>query len=391
MATPQTQSITGTNPLRSRALVHLGADKPLEEWIVDLEPPRRDEVLVTIVASGVCHSDLHARRGEWGITEPTVLGHEGAGIVERVGDGVTTLKPGDHVVLSWVAPCRRCRQCQVGRGWACTQQRTEEHLLADGTTRLSKDGKPIRQMLGLGTFSERVVVPESAAVRVSNDLPFDVGALIGCGVATGAGAVFNNARVQPGYSVAVLGCGGVGLSVVMAAAAAGAHPIIAVDLEFHRLQLAWQLGATHTVSSGQDTARVARAVRAAADGRRVEYVFDAVGRPETLDLMTEVLVAGGTGVVVGIGSSTPRVQIDPISGHRIIGCNYGASVPEVDFPRLEALYLAGRLPIDSLVTHRIALDGVEEALGAMERRERARSIIEFAGNHIPPSDEAYLP
>lgn len=364
----------------TRALVYLGPDKPLLDRRLSLGDPRPGEVRVRLRASGVCHSDLHSRDGDWGTPTPIVLGHEGAGEVECVGEGVRDVVPGDHVVLAWTAPCRRCRHCVAGKAWACRDNRSEDNLLPDGTARLSMDGEPVLQHIGLGTFSERVVVAESAVIPVSKEVPWDVACLLGCAVATGVGAVFNSARVAPGASVAVIGCGGVGLSALMGARAAGADPVIAIDVSPDKLELAQRLGATRTVLSGDDPATVAGVVRDLVPGG-VDYAFECSGHPAAMALTTGILGVGGTGVLVGMPPSGTVFPLNPLAlsmgGQTLIGCTYGASVPAIDFPRLARLHLAGMLPVEQMISHRIRLDEVDEALDALRRRERARSVVLF--------------
>jgi S-(hydroxymethyl)glutathione dehydrogenase/alcohol dehydrogenase len=358
-----------------RAAVLHGPNQDLQIEELELAPPRAGEVLVRYGASGVCHSDLHVVDGEWSASFPLVLGHEGAGVIEAVGEGVTHVAEGDHVVLSWWYPCGTCLQCRRGEHWVCSGNRATDNTLHDGTMRLSSPDGPVGQYLSIGTFAERAVVPASAAVVIPPELPFDVACLIGCGVATGVGAVINTAQVEPGASVAVIGCGGVGLSVILGAALAGADPIIAIDREEAKLELAREAGATHLV---QPSGSVRRAVRAIVPDF-VDYTFEAIGLKETVELMPRLTRRGGTCVMVGMTPEKTQVAVDglvfPSSGMRLLGSSYGSSVPAVDFPLLARLNLAGKLPIERMVTHRIALDEVNDALSAMRRRERARSVI----------------
>ncbi len=360
----------------ARAAVLEAAGRPLSVETLEVQDPGPGEVLVRLRASGVCHSDLHVLEGEWPMPMPLVLGHEGAGTVEAVGDGVRDVAPGDHVVLSWFAPCRRCRACASGRAWACTQTTSGDCVLPDGTTRLRRGEEPVFPYLALGTFAERTVVPESGAVRIPAGVPFEIAALIGCAVTTGVGAVMNNARVPPGASAVVIGCGGVGLAVVMGLALAGAHPIIATDLSDERLERARELGASHVLRPDRDGVPAAVA---ALTGGGADYVFEAIGSVATVEQVPDLLAPGGTGVLVGLTAAGERASIDVLSfaetGKTLIGSNYGGAVPSVDFPRMAELYLAGRLPLDRLVSDRIDLDGLDEAFGAMRRRERMRSVV----------------
>jgi len=358
-----------------RAAVFEGPGRVSVEEL-ELEGPRAREVLVRLGASGVCHSDLHVVDGEWTRPTPVVMGHEGAGVVETVGEGVRGVSVGDHVVLSWYYACGRCEHCLAGRAWACSGTRAGQCVMDDGTTRFRRpgSGEDVYTYLAVGSMAERSVVPEAAAIPVPRELPWDVAALIGCAVTTGVGAVWNTARVEPGASVVVLGCGGVGLSVVMGAALAGAHPIVAVDVSEEKLALAEEVGATQAVRAPDET-------RAHLPPAGADYVFEAIGLVETIESMPSLLRSGGIGVLVGLTAAGVRASFDVYSfvdtGKRLVGSIYGGAVPALDFPRIAGLYLAGKLPLDRLVSHRIGLDGVDEAFAAMRRRERARSVVVF--------------
>jgi Zn-dependent alcohol dehydrogenase len=349
---------------------------PVRVETVRLAEPRAGEVLVRYRASGVCHSDLHVVDGDWERPMPVILGHEGAGVVEAVGAGVEHVRPGDHTVLSWVYPCQNCPLCSRGKSWLCERSSAGRHLLADGTTRASLAGAPLYQYLAVGTLAEAAVVPAAACVPVPVELPFDVAALIGCGVATGVGAVTNTARVEPGSAVCVVGCGGVGLSAVMGAALAGADPVVAVDLSPASLALAAEVGATHTVTADGDWAAEVRALTGGLD-----YGFDCIGAPDVVRRLAGALLPGGTVVLVGMTAQGVTVPVDgyrfPDRGHALLGSSYGSCVAAVDFPRLARLYLAGRLPLDRLVTRRIGLHEVNDGLDAMRRRQGGRSVVVF--------------
>ena len=342
---------------------------------LELEAPRTHEVRVRMGASGVCHSDLHVVDGEWPRPTPVVMGHEGAGVVEAVGEGVRGVEVGDHVVLSWFYACGRCSHCLAGRAWACSGTRAGQCVMDDGTTRFRRpgSGEDVYTYLAVGSMAERSVVPETAAIPIPREVPMEVAALIGCAVTTGVGAVVNTARVEAGASVVVIGCGGVGLSVVMGAALAGAHPIVAVDLSEEKLALAQEVGATETVDS------VEAAAELLPDG--ADYAFEAIGLVPTVEAMPGLLRAGGVGVLVGLSAYGERASFEVYSfvdsGKTLVGSIYGGAVPALDFPRIARLYLAGKLPLDRLVSHRIGLDDVDEAFAAMRRRERARSVVVF--------------
>jgi S-(hydroxymethyl)glutathione dehydrogenase / alcohol dehydrogenase len=361
-----------------RAAVFTAPGAPLRIETLEIDPPEAGEVAVRMLASGVCHSDLHVIEGEWTAAPPLVLGHEGCAEVEAVGEGVEGLEPGDRVVLSWYYPCGRCRRCHQGRPWLCEGTRSVENVLADGSTRLHRPGgEPVYPYLTVGSFGERAVVPASGAVPVPSELPGEVGALIGCGIATGVGAVVNTAAVEPGASVAVIGCGGVGLAIVMGAVLAGAAPIVAVDLNDAKLELARDLGATTAVRGGDG---VEAAVAAACPGGP-DYVFEAIGTGPTIELALELVPRGGTGVLVGLTPEGVRTSFDPFSfadgGRTLLGSNYGSTRPGVDFPRLAGLHLAGRLPVDRLISERIALDDVNRAFDRMREGEGARRVIVY--------------
>jgi S-(hydroxymethyl)glutathione dehydrogenase/alcohol dehydrogenase len=342
---------------------------------LELERPHAHEVLVRMGASGVCHSDLHVVDGEWPRPAPVVMGHEGAGVVEAVGEGVRGVAVGDHVVLSWFYACRRCSHCLAGRAWACSGTMAGKCVMDDGTTRFRRtgSGEDVYTYLAVGSMAERSVVPETAAIPIPREVPMDVAALIGCAVTTGVGAVVNTARVEAGSSVVVIGCGGVGLSVVMGAALAGAHPIVAVDLSDEKRALAVEVGATDAVGTVEDAA--------ARMPGGFDYAFEAIGLVPTVEAVPGLVRPGGVGVLVGLAAYGERASFEVYSfvdgGKTLVGSIYGGAVPALDFPRIARLYLAGKLPLDRLVSHRIGLEDVDEAFAAMRRRERARSVVVF--------------
>jgi len=359
------------------AMVFTGVGQPLSAERLELDEPRDDLVRVRIRASGVCHSDLHVVNGDWPAEGPVVLGHEGAGEVEAVGPAVRDVAPGDRVVLSWFAPCRRCRMCASGRAWACAETKSIENALPDGGTPFHRDdGSRVSPYLGLGTFSKAVLVPEAAAVSVPAAVPFPIAAMIGCSVTTGVGAVLNTAGVRPGDSAVVIGCGGVGQAILLGLGLVGAGPIVAVDLSEERLAQARELGATATIR-GDEPELVAQ-VRELTGG--ADHAFEAIGLPRTIELLPDLLRAGGTGVIVGMPAVDARASFSPFDladqGKRILGCNYGSSVPTVDFPRVARLYLAGRLPLDRLVGRMRPLHEAGEALVDLEGAVGLRTILE---------------
>ncbi len=366
-----------------RAVVIEGPGRPVAVEELELDGPRAGEVRVRMTASGICHSDLHLRDGEWPRPGPFIIGHEGAGIVEEVGPGVTAPRVGDHVTLSWYYPCLTCRQCQAGRQWLCTGSASLAHRNADGSSRAHRaDGTPIRSYLSIGTMAEQAVVPAAAAIAIPAEVAPEAAALIGCCVATGVGAVLKTARVPAGAAVLVAGLGGVGLSIVMGAVLAGAARIVAVDRGPEKLERALELGATHVVRAGDDPAATLAAMRAAAGPDGPDYAFEAIGLPLTIEQCIEVLPPGGTAVLVGLTAFGRRASFDVFpfvdGSRRILGSNYGFAVAAVDFPAYAGLHLAGRLPIDRLVDARIGIDDVEDAFDRMRRGEGLRRVIVFA-------------
>jgi len=364
-------------PRTAEAAIHLGEGNQLVIQEVTIDDPRPGEVLVKMGASGVCGSDRHVIDGDWPMPQPTILGHEGAGVVEAVGEGVTSVSVGDHVVMSWFAPCQKCVACVSGKAWACTETRSVECLLPDGTTRHSLEGKQAWPYLGLGSMAEYTVAPESAVVAIDKRVPFDVASLIGCSVTTGVGAVLNNSRVLPGDATLVIGCGGVGLSVIMALAISGSTPIIAVDVSEEKLEAAKRFGATHTVIASENLVADVEAISPGG----VDVSYEAIGRTQSIELLPALTRPGGTAVIVGLPPVGAMASIEPLSfaerGLTLVGSNYGGSIPARDFPKIATLYLEGKLPIDELISDRIALEDINDAFDAMRRGERTRSVIQF--------------
>jgi S-(hydroxymethyl)glutathione dehydrogenase / alcohol dehydrogenase len=352
---------------------------PLKTEELELESPRAGEVRVRMAASGVCHSCLHAADGSWqNVPMPIVLGDEGAGVVEAVGPGVHTLKPGDHVILSWAPTCGRCHYCVIGRPNLCEQRRPGQGVLPDGTTRLSLGGKPVYQYGHVATYASVTVVAESSAIAIDPDMPLDRAALIGCSVMTGVGAVINTAAVPPGASMAVFGVGGVGLNVVQGGAMVAAQPIIAVDIVSARLEHARALGATHSVDASKTdpVAEIRRITRRGAD-----FTFVAVGDARAVGQAADALAPGGTCVVIGVPATGATLPLDVrplVTGERVIrGSSYGSARTREDLPRLVALYRSGRLKIDELITRRYGLDEANEAFRALAAGELSRGLIVF--------------
>ena len=352
---------------------------PVSVEEIELDPPRAGEVLVRVAAAGVCHSDVRLADGELGPDRwPMVLGHEGAGVVEEVGVGVTHVAPGDHVAFCFVPACRACRFCLAGKPNLCEPAALNalRGTLLDGTSRLRlPDGTALQHGLLTACFAERAVVAAGGAVPIPRELPLWQAALLGCGVVTGMGAVRNVARVQPGDAVAVLGCGGVGLQVIAGARIAGATTIVAVDRVPEKLELARARGATHTVDA-TDEKPVSTIRRLTGGG--VDIAFEVVGRPETIRLAWGALRPGGTAVVVGLAplgveASVPAIEF--LTDKSLRGTFYGSGDPAAELPDLARLALSGELDLAGVVTGLDTLEGVDAALDRLRRGEGARTVL----------------
>ena len=368
--------------IRAAVLERTGGPLTLNE--LELSPPGPEEVLVRIRASGVCHSDYNAVDGTAETACPAVLGHEGAGIVESVGERVTRVRPGDHVALSWAPSCGACVECTRDLPWLCATAWPAMAAggLMDGTSRLSRDGEAIHHYSFLSTFAEACVVPERSCVPIPGDVPFEIAGLVGCAVSTGLGAVWRTAQTKPGDRVAVIGCGGVGLSAVMAAVAVGAEPVIAVDAVPQKLEAARSFGATDGVLWQGSPEETAAAIRDASHGG-VDVAVEATGRPEAMLAAYLGTRPRGAAVLVGIARedavlSLPALTI-PRSERRVLGSIYGSSKPERDFPWTLALYQSGRLPLDRLISHRLRLDEVDRAFELMTSGNALRVVLDLNG------------
>jgi S-(hydroxymethyl)glutathione dehydrogenase/alcohol dehydrogenase len=354
---------------------------PLTVEEVRLEGPRRGEVLVKLAASGVCHSDWHVVSGGTPHPLPVILGHEGAGMAVEVGEGVERVKVGDHVVLSWVPICGECfyclhglpAQCEGNADWAW------KGTLRDGATRFWLGNQPVHHLSATSTFAEMTVVPEVSCVPVRRDVPLPAAALAGCAVATGLGAVVHTARVRPGQRVAVFGCGGVGLSIVQAAALAGALQIIAVDIAPGKLAMAAALGATHLVDSSQEDP--VAAVKRLSDGRGADHVFEAIGNPAVMGQAYRAARIGGNILLVGIGPKGAQVSFSaadlPRSSKRICSSYYGDCDPRRDVPWILDLYAAGRLDLEKVISRTYRLEEINQAFEDMLAGRVARGVIVF--------------
>jgi S-(hydroxymethyl)glutathione dehydrogenase/alcohol dehydrogenase len=366
--------------MRARAAVLCEFGAPLELGEIEIAAPQEGEVMVAMAASGICGSDLKALGGGNPVVQdlPFILGHESAGVVAEVGPGVTSIRPGDHVVIAMNRPCGRCRDCARGRAYLCTDParlNAINGLMADGTTRLTVAGRPARPMIGVGSFAEYAVVAEEACVKMPADAPLDLLALTACGVVTGVGAVLNTARVEVGSSVLVVGCGGVGLNVIQGAKLAGATTIIAADVVAGKLELAPRFGATHTV--------LARNLREQVDGIArggVDYAFDVTGNPTVLAAAFEATRPGGTTVLVGSPPSDLTIGISPqtlLGSRRLMGTQGGDAVPARDLPLLADLHRRGRLNLEDLVSERVSLEQINHAIQHVQTGTVARSLIVF--------------
>ncbi|TDE08362.1 alcohol dehydrogenase catalytic domain-containing protein [Jiangella asiatica] len=361
---------------RAAVLRSVGAPLTVEE--LRLEEPRPGEIRVEIEAAGVCHSDLHYMNGDLRGKLPAVLGHEGVGIVDAVGDGVTRFRPGDRVLMTWRPRCGDCEFCTSGRPTLCVLGRVQGTTggLPDGTTRLSKGSETIHHLMGVSCFAEFCVVSERSAVAIPHDIPAEVAAIAGCAVVTGVGTVLNVMRQAAGQPVVVIGAGGVGISAVMGLALVGAAPIIVADTVAPRLALAAEVGATSTVNvSVESLPDVVKGLSADGAG----WAIDAVGSPTTLEQAFGLLKTGGTLVAVGLTDANAAFQV-PVNllvqhERRIVGSLYGSSNPVVQVPLILDLFRAGRLPIDRLVGATYPLDAVNDAYAALASGSVGRSII----------------
>lgn len=364
-----------------RAVVCREVNKPVSVEDVQLEKPRRGEVMVRLVASGVCHSDLSITNGTLPVALPMVIGHEGAGIVEVVGEDVTRVKQGDPVILSWVPSCGNCRFCLVGSPHLCANAgHATGGRLKDGTTRMrDSSGTDLSMMTATATMSELTVVGEESVVPIDPEMPLNRACLIGCGVMTGVGAVINTAKLEPGSSAIVFGAGGVGLNVIQGCALAGAAQIIAVDVVDQKLEFAKTFGATHTINAKElDPVATAKELTA---GLGPDYGFEVIGSPTTIEQAHRAIRRGGTAVVVGMGRLTESAQVNALllafDEKILTGSYYGGARPLVDFPKLCSLYQQGKLKIDELVTQTYKIDQINQAFQDMEAGKNARGIIQF--------------
>ncbi|MGD0474586.1 MAG: zinc-dependent alcohol dehydrogenase family protein [Candidatus Velthaea sp.] len=357
------------------------ASTPLHIQTIDLDPPGRGELLVRIVAAGLCHSDLSVINGVRPRPMPMALGHESAGIVESLGEDVTDLAVGDHVVMVFMPSCGQCLPCAEGRPALCEPGAAANGAgtLLSGFRRLHRDGTDVNHHLGVSGFAEFAVVSRRSVVKVDKDLPLDEAALFGCAVLTGVGAVVNTGQLRPGQSAAVIGLGGVGLASVLGAIACGAPQVVAIDLSDDKLRLARELGASHTVNARDpDAAEQVKKV----SGGGVDFAFEMAGSARAMELAWKITRRGGTTITAGLPPpaatlAVPLVQL--VAEERTLKGSYiGTCVPTRDIPRYIALYRAGRLPVDRLMSAKLKIDDINEAFDLLHEAKAVRQVIEFA-------------
>jgi NDMA-dependent alcohol dehydrogenase len=345
---------------------------------IAVDGPKRGEVTVKLGACGVCHSDLSAITGTIALPLPLVLGHEGAGVVEEVGEGVSGLEKGDHVIFSFIYMCGKCRFCVSGRPVLCLEQGKALTTPLEGTPRVrDARGEPLSIFSGCGSMAQYATVSAENLIKIDPKIPLDCAALVGCGVTTGVGAVFNTAKVEPGSSVAVFGCGGVGLSVIQGARIAGAERIIAIDTLQPKLEMAKKFGATDTILFTEDPTKALKKMT----GGGPDYAFECVGSGELAAAAYRAIRRGGLAVVVGVAkpgdSTSVRTMTLPFEEKTLTGSYFGSCVPRVDFPRMLALYLAGKLKLEELITRRYAIDEAPQAFADLQAGKNARGVIVF--------------
>jgi S-(hydroxymethyl)glutathione dehydrogenase/alcohol dehydrogenase len=371
--------MTDTKYQRAKAVLCRTTGEPVVVEEIDVEFPRRGEVMIKLSACGICHSDLSATNGTIPFPAPLVLGHEGAGVVVALGEGVTDYALGDHVLSSFVSMCGKCRYCQTGRPQLCDQAGKAVISLPDGTVRTrSLDGEPLHVFSGCGVMAEYATLHVDNVVKIGTDVPLDRACLIGCGVMTGVGAAVNTARVEPGSIAVVFGCGGVGLNAIQGCRIAGAAMIVAVDVSDTKLELAQTFGATHTLNSNTpDLVKMLRKLT----GGGADYTFECVGKGEIVAQAYSVLAKGGTAVVVGVAAqkdtTTVRTASLTFEEKTLTGSYFGSARPRQDFPRLLALYRAKQLKLDELVTRRYRIDEAPQAFADLAEGRNARGVIVF--------------
>ena len=363
--------------MKTKAAVLYQPQSPLVIEEVDLDEPKNGEVLVRIQAAGICRSDWHLMSGESSIRMPAILGHEGAGIVERIGPDVTRIQPGDTVILSFVSGCGKCYFCKINRSNICDLHMSTSSSMLDGTHRLHINGQSITPMGKVACFSQYSVVPEIACIPYQSKISPTVAALIGCSVTTGICSVIKAAEVQPGSTVAIVGCGGVGINIIQGAKMIGATTIIAIDVNKTPLEFALQFGATDTINSS--TENVKTRISALTNGLGVDYTFESYGSAETMELAYEIVRKGGIVTVVGIAPDNQQATIDPVTLVRqektIKGTYYGSANVHTDIPLIIDKYLNSELNIDSLITRTYNLDEINTAYRDLNSGQAGRGVV----------------
>src|SRR5215468_563179 len=369
--------------MKTRAAVAFEAKKPLEVVEVDLEGPKAGEVLVEIKATGICHTDQYTLSGldSEGLF-PSILGHEGAGIVREVGPGVTSVKPGDHVIPLYTPECRQCKSCLSGKTNLCTAIRATQGkgLMPDGTSRFSLGGKQVYHYMGCSTFANYTVLPEIAVAKIREDAPFDKSCYIGCGVTTGIGAVVNTAKVTPGSNVVVFGLGGIGLNVIQGARLVGANKIIGVDINPRRKALAEKFGMTHFVNPKEVGGDIVQHL-VALTGGGADYSFECVGNVDLMRQALECCHRGwGVSVIIGVAGAGQEIKTRPfqlVTGRVWKGTAFGGARGRTDVPKIVDWYMDKKINIDDLITHVMPLEKINDAFDLMHRGESIRSVVTF--------------
>ncbi len=370
-------------PIKCKAAVAWAAGEPLSIETVEVAPPKAGEVRVKIVASGVCHTDAFTLSGEdpEGVF-PSILGHEGGGIVEAVGEGVTSLKVGDHVIPLYTPECGECKFCQSGKTNLCQKIRETQGkgLMPDGTSRFSIDGKPIFHYMGCSTFSEYTVLPEISLAKVNPDAPLEEVCLLGCGVTTGMGAVLNTAKVEPGATVAIFGLGGIGLSAIIGAVMAKAGRILAIDINDDKFELAKQLGATDVINPKEHDKPIQEVIVEMTDGG-VDYSFECIGNVDVMRSALECCHKGwGESVIIGVAGAGQEISTRPfqlVTGRVWRGTAFGGVKGRSQLPGIVEQYLNGEIPLKTFITHNMPIDDVNEAFDLMHEGKSIRSVVHF--------------
>jgi S-(hydroxymethyl)glutathione dehydrogenase/alcohol dehydrogenase len=365
--------------MNAQAAVLYEIKKPVVVEDVDVLEPGPHEVLVKWVANGVCHSDLHVITGDYPHPLPVVLGHEASGVVQKIGAGVESVQPGDHVCSSYIPSCGKCWYCIGGQPTMCALRDKPRWFMHDGTTRFRKNGRDLHHFLQVAGYATHAVLPEQSVIPIRKDAPLDVVCLVSCGVLAGAGPVFNRAKVPPGASVAVWGCGGVGLNTIQMARLMGAGKIIAVDVMKQKLAWAEEFGATHVVDASKDDP-VSR-VQALTGTGGVDYAFEVVGSQKTIEQALLATHRGGTCVVVGVSPAGTRLSIDPglfLQQRVLTGSSFGGGHQRTDVPMLIDLYMSGKYRLDELISRRVPLGELNHAFDAMLAGEVKRSVVVYS-------------